>query len=183
MNGKVSSMLNREQAMSVATGISGGAAHTVPSLFFSDEGSELQKVFLNATLLPEEKIGEEVCYVISSNRPDGQETLWITKRDLFLKQSRKLKRANLTAENATVTEKISPETMRKLAKTLGLDESPEAFDKLTKQMETQRKQVGAVKIDVTETFERTGANDFMIKEDFEVSVPTDASVPSEKRVP
>ncbi|MBI3880405.1 MAG: serine/threonine protein kinase [Verrucomicrobia bacterium] len=180
MNGKVSTFLNREMSLATATGLSGGATHTVPSLFFKDEESSLLKSLTNATLLADESVGADLCHVITGDGPAGKYTLWITKKDLFLKQSRTAHAANSGLGTASATDQVSPETMRKLMKTLGQDSSPEGVSKMTKQMADMKQKAGAVQVTITETFEHIAANELMIKEDFEVAVPA-ASGPAPKK--
>ncbi len=160
--------------MSTATGISGGAAHTLPSLFFRDEGSGLHITLANATLLPEETVDEKLCHVITGDNSQGKVTLWITQKDLLLKQTRKAHAANSNTENASTPEQVDLETMRKLLKTMGQDSTPEAVSKMTKQMDTLKQQAATMQITVTETFDRITTNELMIIEDFEVTIPVTA---------
>lgn len=83
---KVSEWLNREQALDTATGVSGGAANTLPRMFFKDAGSGLHEFIQNATLQPDESVGGEPCQVITGDGHGGRLELWVTRKDLFLKQ-------------------------------------------------------------------------------------------------
>jgi len=81
-------------ALAGATGISGGAAYTIPSLFlpaFMDKGSGFQRL-KNLEIEKSEAIGGEDCYVISgSSDVSKKETIWISKsRSLILKYERSL---------------------------------------------------------------------------------------------
>ncbi|MBE7494216.1 MAG: hypothetical protein HS117_04690 [Verrucomicrobiaceae bacterium] len=171
---KVSEWLNREQALGAATGVSGGAANTLPSLFFKDEGSGLHEFIQNATFLPDESVGGESCQIIKGDGPGGKLTLWISRKDLFLKQIQMVSSGGGGTQEAA---SVSSETMTKIAKTLGTDASPEAVSKMTREIEAQQMRVAAMRTTITETFERVVANEMMIKADFEVAVPAGAPGP------
>lgn len=81
-------------ALGSATGVSGGAAFTIPSLFlsvFRDQPNTFSRLKDPKTERTE-KIGEDDCYVISGPSPiSKKETLWISKRSyLIRKYSRSL---------------------------------------------------------------------------------------------
>ena len=84
-----SKMGSDELALASATGISGGAAFTVPSLFLSvfteqpDPFSRMEDPQIEMT----EKVGEEDCYVISgSSSVSKKEAFWISKTSYLIKQ-------------------------------------------------------------------------------------------------
>jgi len=77
---------SREMALAGATGISGGAAATIPALFFgqmwgSIPGIELQK-------LGDEKVGGEECFVLVDTLKSGRQStkMWISKKTYLLKR-------------------------------------------------------------------------------------------------
>ena len=80
---------NRETALSGATGISGGAAGSIPGTFFNENwGNRLKKPAANETRLPDEKVGDVECYVLSSEVKGQTETLLIGKTDFLIHQIR-----------------------------------------------------------------------------------------------
>jgi len=168
MGGKVSEWLDRAQALGAATGVSGGAANTLPGLFFKGEGSGLHELISNAAFLPDEIVGGEACQVIAGNGPGGKLTIWITRKDSYLKQVRTAASGGGTAQAGAT---VSSEAMTKIAKTLGTDATPEGVSKMTREIEAQQKRVAGMSITITEIFEHVVANDLMIKEDFKVVVP------------
>jgi hypothetical protein len=81
-----------ESALGAATGISGGAAITIPSLFlpaFTDKAFTLSRL-KNPVIEKMETIGGEDCYVLSgSSNVSKKETYWISKSSsLILKYER-----------------------------------------------------------------------------------------------
>jgi WD40 repeat protein len=171
MNGNVTAFLNREMALATATGISGGAAHTVPILFFKDEGQGLHQIFSDARALPDDTLEGELCHVVTGKNADRQFTLWITKKDLLLKQSRTVRTGKPTTSEASQTTPLSDGNWQKLLKSMGMDSSPQAVSQMKNQIHAMKETAGAMQITMTEIFDRVTVNDLMIKEDFDVKVP------------
>jgi hypothetical protein len=77
-----SKMKNDDMALASATGISDGAAFTVPSLFlpvFKDQPPLAAKM-QGARREPDEKVGDEDCYVVSgATAVSKKETFWVSK--------------------------------------------------------------------------------------------------------
>jgi len=90
----VPGQVNREQAkdvstaLAMATGISGGAASTIPGAFFA-LGHGPFKTLTDATLVRDEAIEGDQCYVISGRvAKQLGTTLWISKKSKLLRQMR-----------------------------------------------------------------------------------------------
>jgi len=80
---------NQELALASATGISGGAAATVPSTFFKLKwGDQLGSTVLGEKQQPDQKVGDVDCYVFTGNSKGWTRTLWIGKRDFLIHQLR-----------------------------------------------------------------------------------------------
>ena len=80
---------NRESALSSATGISGSAAATIPGTFFKMKwGNQLGAAASSETRRADEKVGEVVCYVLTSESKGRTRTLWIGKKDFLIHQVR-----------------------------------------------------------------------------------------------
>jgi outer membrane lipoprotein-sorting protein len=76
-----------ETALAGATGISGGAAATVPGTFFnSNRGNQLSATSSNSTRKADEKIGDVDCYVLSHGTGGRTNILWIGKADRLIHQ-------------------------------------------------------------------------------------------------
>lgn len=89
MGGSATKYKNRETALSGATGISGGAAGSIPGTFFNEKwGNRLKMPAANETRLPDEKVGGVDCYVLSSEVKGRTETLLIGKTDFLIHQIR-----------------------------------------------------------------------------------------------
>lgn len=85
-------MENDLLALSAATGVSGGAANTIPTLFLApDSGGRSQFSMMTAPVLTgSEKIGDDDCYVISSpSLISKSETVWISKTSFLMRQCRR----------------------------------------------------------------------------------------------
>lgn len=80
---------SREMALAGATGISGGAAATIPGTFFQmNWGNQLGGAMLNAKKQLDEKVGDADCYVLTSELKGRTSTLWIGKQDFLIHQAR-----------------------------------------------------------------------------------------------
>jgi outer membrane lipoprotein-sorting protein len=97
--------LDKDESLSMAvagaTGVSRGAAHTIPELLIAEIAgfslSEVERV----SLLREEKFDGEDCYVVRGFHPFGFAIdLWIGKRDLLLRRMRE------NNEDGTVDEEV-----------------------------------------------------------------------------
>jgi hypothetical protein len=88
-----SKMSSDEMALAGATGISGGAAFTIPSLFFKQQPAPFSSL-KDPAIEKTEQVGEEDCYVVSgSSAASKKETFWISKSNhLIVKYSRSLER-------------------------------------------------------------------------------------------
>jgi hypothetical protein len=169
--GKVGTHLNREMALAAATGVSGGVAHTVPSMFFKDDPLALVPSLKNPILLPEERVGADACYVVAADRPLDKVTLWITKKDGLLKKVQTKTGAGPRQETTQASGDVSDESVRKILKTQGQDSTPDAVNKMKKQIAEGIKMIGSIPVTITATYEAIAVNEVMVKEDFEYSVP------------
>ncbi len=78
---------NMESTLSSATGVSGGAAGSIPGTFFKiNWGNTLGATIQSATRKPDEKIGDVDCYVLSHEKDGRTRTLWIGKQDFLIRQ-------------------------------------------------------------------------------------------------
>ncbi len=78
---------NMETALSSATGVSGGAAGSIPGTFFKmNWGNKLGASMQSATRKPDDKIGEVDCYVLAQSLKGHTTTMWIGKQDFLIRQ-------------------------------------------------------------------------------------------------
>jgi hypothetical protein len=88
-----SRMGSDDLALASATGISGGAAFTIPSLFFKLRPAPFSRL-KDPRMEKTEQVGEEDCYVVSgASTIAKKETFWISKsKHLIVKYARTLER-------------------------------------------------------------------------------------------
>ena len=78
---------DREMALASATGISGGAAASVPGTFFQMKwGNQLGGASADSQRRPDEKLGNIDCYVLTHGKEGRTNILWIGKTDLLIHQ-------------------------------------------------------------------------------------------------
>ncbi|MFH0910715.1 MAG: hypothetical protein V1918_04330 [Planctomycetota bacterium] len=103
-------------ALGAATGISSGAAFTIPSLFlsaFQDQPAPFSRL-IDPEIEKMEKVGEEDCYVISgASKTSKKETFWISKsKCLIVKYARSFERPEGEYEIPEMTDEQLDETIR-----------------------------------------------------------------------
>lgn len=127
-------MVSDEMALASATGISGGAAYTIPSLFlgpFKGQSNQFS-ILKDPSLEKTEKIGDEECYVISGASPASKkETFWISaSRHLILKYSRSFESSGQTVAEPELTD----EQIEEMMKGMGLEITEESKKKMKERM-------------------------------------------------
>src|SRR6266436_4361612 len=126
-----------EMALASATGISGGAAFTIPSLFFSVFNGQLAifSTLVAPQLAGNEQVDGEDCYVVSGISPHSKkETFWISKKaHLIRKYSRSLE----APEGGFKVPKVTDQQLEEAAKATGQDK--EAMRRIMKQAEETTK--------------------------------------------
>jgi hypothetical protein len=149
-----------EMALASATGVSGGVAFTLPPVFFQLRTNELQSLG-NLAQLPEEKIGDEVCYVVSGNLTSGQKLiLWITE-DYWLRQKRMVLGGEMKMPD------MSDDDIKKAMATLGQEATPEAIARMRDMMKSAKAMSSSMKGSITEKYETIQANPSVTKESFD----------------
>lgn len=133
-----SKMDTDEIAIASATGISGGAAFTIPSLFlsvFKDQPSLFSRL-IDPRLERTQKVRGEECYVISASSPiSKKEVFWISKkRNLILKYSRSLE----PPAGGTKMPEIDDKQLEDAIKAMGQKVTEETKRKMREMMERTR---------------------------------------------
>ena len=131
-----SKMGSDELALASATGISNGAAFTIPSLFLSVfkwrpvPFSRLKDPKMEKT----EKVGEEDCYVIrGASSISKEEAFWISKsRNLILKYYRSLE----PPEGGVAMREMTDEELEGAIRGMGLKVTEESKQKMREMMKT-----------------------------------------------
>jgi hypothetical protein len=87
--GEVEKEENLSMAIAGATGVSRGAAHTIPTLLMKEVGGFRFTDLARISLLHEEKFENVACFVVRGYHPFGFPIdLWISKTDFLLRKSR-----------------------------------------------------------------------------------------------
>ncbi len=133
-----SKMGSDEIALGGATGISGGAAFTIPSLFLSvfknqpDPFSRLKDPQIEKT----EKVGKEDCYVISgSSSISKKETYWVSKKSYLIK---KYSRSLEPPEGGIAMPEMTDEQLEQTIKSMGQEVTEESKQKMREMMKRSR---------------------------------------------
>jgi hypothetical protein len=97
-------------ALASAIGIPGGAAATIPGPFFKlNWGDQLGGSVLSEKQLPDQKVGDINCYVLTSNSQGRTRTLWIGKPDFLIDQVRTVRSAEAMNTALAEAAKRNPE--------------------------------------------------------------------------
>ncbi|MCP4609235.1 MAG: hypothetical protein GY845_11030 [Planctomycetes bacterium] len=133
-----SKMGSDELALAGATGISGGAAFTIPSLFLSvfknqpDPFSRLQDPQIEKT----EKVGKEDCYVISgSSSISKKETFWVSKTSYLIK---KYYRSLESPKGGIAMPEMTDEQLEQTIKVMGQEVTEESKQKMREMMKRSK---------------------------------------------
>ena len=167
-----SKMSSDEFALAGATGISGGAASTIPLLFFRGRSAPFARL-KDLKVEKTEKIGEEDCYVISgASIVSKKETFWISKSShLIVKYARSLEPDQ---ENAARPE-MTDEQLDEAIKGMGQKVTEENRKKMKEMMNRSQALLKNMKIkgSSTETHAKISSPD-LSKTDFQFALPSDA---------
>jgi hypothetical protein len=113
---------SQEMALGGATGISGGAAATVPGTFFKmNWGNQHGSSGAGEKRQADEKVGKVDCYVFASELKGAAKTLWIGKQDFLIHQVR----------TVTSTEAMKAMMDEAAKRNPGMVPPPQKFDGLT----------------------------------------------------
>jgi outer membrane lipoprotein-sorting protein len=104
------SQVSLEMALAGATGISGGAAATIPGIFFKlNWGNQFGDSVWSEKQQADEKVGDVDCYVFTSDSKGPTRTLWIGKQDFLIHQVRTVTSAEAMKTVLAEAEKRNPE--------------------------------------------------------------------------
>jgi hypothetical protein len=146
-----SKMTSDESALGGATGISGGAAFTIPSLFLSvlkerpDPFIRLKDPKIKKT----EEFGGEDCYVLTAaSAISKEETFWISKTSYLI---RKYYRSLEPPEGGIVIPEITDEQLEEAVKGMGLEVTEESKKNVKEMMEGSRTTLENIKLQGSST--------------------------------
>lgn len=154
-------MQNREMALASATGVSGGAANTIPEIFFKGQSS-LLRLFQESTRADDETIDGEDCYVLNGTMMGMKMILWINKGTSLIKQ----KQIALGGEMKMPAD--SEQKMKDAMKQFGGKMTDKQVSDMMKGM---RAMASKMKGTMTETYSNIEINKALDKADFKYEVP------------
>jgi hypothetical protein len=158
-------MTNQEMALASATGISGGVAHTIPSVFFPASSMNMLKVLAEPILHNEEKIDGEDCYTVAGKVNGREITFWIGKDSFLIRQRRH------TIGGAMSHQEMSDENIKRALKGVNKEATPEAIAEMRKTMQKMMAEAARQTGSTTETHQNIVINKPIAKEDFKYPVP------------
>ena len=133
-----SKMTTDEMALGSATGISEGAAFTIPSLFlseFRDQADPFSRI-IDPKIDKVEKVGDEDCYVLSGQSYiSRKETFWISKKNYII---RKYERSLALPEGGAEIPEITDEQLEEAIKGMGLEVTDENKNNMREMMSGSR---------------------------------------------
>jgi len=151
---------DRTMALATATGVSGGAAHTVPSLFYDVE-NELLKSLQNQKRLEGETIEGKDCYVISGDVMGQTMMLWIEKESFFILQRKQ------TIGESKILGNMSDEDIKAGLEATNQPVTPESIENFKQQMKSMAALSSKLKGTIVEKHRDIRVNPELKAEDFE----------------
>jgi len=162
-------------ALSSATGISGGAANTIPSLFFSVFKEQPDPLFQmkEPKIEKTEKIGDEDCYVLTGPSAfSKKETFWISKTSYLI---RKYCRSFEPPEGGSEIPKMTDEQLEKAIKDMGQEVTEESKKNVMEMMEESRTMLTTAKLKGSSIeLHTTVSSPELDKSDFKFALPQGA---------
>jgi len=166
-----SKMSSDEMALAGATGISGGAAFTIPSLFFKQRPAPFSGL-KDPAIEKTEQVGAQDCYVVSgSSAASKKETFWISKSShLIVKYARSLER-----EEGAAQPDMTNEQLDEAIKGMGQEVTEESRKNMREVMDRSRAVLKNMKLKglSTETHVTISSPE-LSKADFRFVLPNDA---------
>jgi hypothetical protein len=114
-----------ETAIAMATGISGGAAHTIPSIFFDLTANSMTSISKDAVMAGGELIDGEDCYVVKAHSGTSDYTYWISKNSKLIVQAMRVS-SGMSAPHDEMTDSDA----RKVLESMGQKVTDEAIRNL-----------------------------------------------------
>lgn len=167
-----SRMTSDEMALGAATGISGGAAFTIPSLFlsvFKDQPAPFSRL-KDPKIEMTEKVEGEDCYVLSGpSAISKKETFWISKTSYLI---RKYYRSLEPPEEGTAIPEMTDKQLEEAITGLGQEVTQESKKNMREMMERSRAMLKTVKLNGSSTELHVNVSSPELNEsDFKFSLP------------
>jgi hypothetical protein len=167
-----SKMSSDELALASATGISGGAAFTIPSLFlsvFKEQPTPFSRL-KDPQIEMTEKVGEEDCYVISgSSSISKKETFWVSKTSYLI---RKYYRSFEPPEGGLAIPELTDEQVEEAIKGMGREVTEESKKNMKEMMDRSRTMLKTMKMSGSSTeLHANVSSPKLNKNDFKFALP------------
>jgi hypothetical protein len=163
-----------EMALGGATGVSGGAANTIPSLFLSAHAthpSHLLSQLVDPKMQAPERIADDDCYVITGSSPASkEETLWISKTSFMI---RKYRRSLEPPEGRVKVPELTDGQLEQSIKSMGQEVTAERKEAMRRMMKNAQEMTKNIKGTSTEVHKKI-ATPKLEAEDFLYKVPEGA---------
>lgn len=163
---------NDEVTLGYATGLSGGAALTIPSFFLSVFKEQLHPFsrLKESRIEKTEKVGQEDCYVISGpSSISKKETFWISKNSYLI---RKYNRSLEPPEGGIVTPEMTDEQIEETLKSMGQEVTEEGKQRLRVMVEGSKAAMKTAKIKGSSTeIHSEISSPGLDKKDFQFTLP------------
>jgi outer membrane lipoprotein-sorting protein len=161
-----------EMALASATGISGGAAFTIPSLFlsaFKEQSAPFSRL-KDPKIEKVEKVGKEECYVLSGpSAISKRETFWISKTSYLIT---KYERSLEPPEGGTVIPEMTDEQLEEAIKGMGQEVTEESKKNIRAMMEKSKTMLKTAKLNGSSTELHTNVSSPELdKNDFKFALP------------
>jgi hypothetical protein len=151
-----------ETALAMATGVSGGAAHTIPSIFFDLSVNGITSISKDALLSGGELIDGDDCYVVKAHSGNSDYTYWISKNSKLVIQAMRFS----SGVNAPQDE-MTDSDARKVLESMGQKVTDEAIRDLRTQLAGAAQSLKSIKSSYSiERHRDIKTNDVMLPSDF-----------------
>ena len=134
---------DRLMALASATGVSGGAANTIPSLFFAQPANVLHQLN-NVRQEGEEAIDGDQCYIIAGKMANMTMKYWISKDTLLIRQRQQILGGKLEIPE------LSDEDIKKALESAGGQATDEAIRKFKDRIRLSQIMASKMKGTITE---------------------------------
>jgi DNA-directed RNA polymerase subunit RPC12/RpoP len=165
---KYTRMDSRELALASATGVSGGAAATLPSIFFSGQFG-LLSLIQKPNRAADEAVDGEDCYVVKGDAMGMGVTLWLSKTNYLVKQKQ------VVLGGKPKMSDMSDGQMEEGLKKLG-NLTPQQKAQAKAAMKNMKPLLAQMKGTITETYRDIEINQPVKIEDFKYQMPAGATL-------
>lgn len=157
-------MQSREMALGAATGVSQGAANTIPMFFFNGKQSMLN-MMENVTLGKEEAVDGTDCYLVNGDLRGMKLNLWIDKSSFLIKQKQQVFGGDVKMPE------MSDKDVDAAIKQLGDGGSEAKRAQVKAMMKNMKAMTSKMKGTMTETYRNIETNQKISTDKFKFDVP------------